>query len=821
MPDPTASGSLVSDLVVTVDDVAVAVTADQRVSVDGDQGRRGANGTGEPRGSVVGDPPGHATGDPTGEPARDPLGDPPPELVGGVEAVLAELEARSASTDGTAGSPLGYASAGLREDAGTLLRMFDAQAAARWLDVVARGLRLSGPSTRTRDAAGHEAGAAIALAVRPGDPAMLHHRSSAFFLARAEQAGHRDAVLEVATGLVAAGTGRGRGDPHTAYGHPDLAIVRTSVLGSHLPRAVGIAWSAGRQSRIPERKRAPLAWADDAVAVATFTDAVVNHSTATGAVNSACWASWHRIPMPLLLVCEDDAAATASPGSGNWVRAVFEGRAGLEYLQVDGADPIATIAAARWAAEVTRTGRRPVVLHVTCPRVGAGRPGSTGGTARAGRGGTGSADPLAAMARVLVDGGLLGPAEVRERWQAARDRVADAVRTAREAARPATVVQVMEGLAARRPRQIADRVGMAADEADRFRVFSGRLPEDEGPLTLAQTINRTLLDAGVADSRVLVLGADLAASREHGTTQGFRRLGASRVIDALTDERSVLGLALGAGVSGLLPVAEVQDVSGLHDAQDQLRGQAAMLRFLSRGRYRNPLVIRVPALADRVGSGVRLQIDHALGVLRDIPDLVIACPAHPSDAPPLLRTCLAAAEVDGTVSVVIEPVALYHERDMFTEGDGAWLAPYLPPTTWRMGHVPIGRAAVWGTGTDLTIATFGNGVRSCLQATARLATEGIGCRVVDLRWLAPLPLEDVLREASASGRLLVVDETRRTGGLAEGLVTAVLEGGFAGRVARLCAQDAFVPAGDAARLVLVGVEEIVSAGRDLAKLPAA
>ena len=97
------------------------------------------------------------------------------------------------------------------------------------------------------------------------------------------------------------------------------------------------------------------------------------------------------------------------------------------------------------------------------------------------------------------------------------------------------------------------------------------------------------------------------------------------------------------------------------------------------------------------------------------------------------------------------------------------------------GTVPIGRARTYGDGTDLTILTFGNGVRMSLRVARRLERVGIAARVVDLRWLAPLPVADMMREADATGRVLVVDETRRTGGVGEGVLAALVQHGFTRR----------------------------------------
>ena len=144
-----------------------------------------------------------------------------------------------------------------------------------------------------------------------------------------------------------------------------------------------------------------------------------------------------------------------------------------------------------------------------------------------------------------------------------------------------------------------------------------------------------------------------------------------------------------------------------------------------------------------------------------------------------------------------------------------WLAPYAPPASWASGHIPLGRAGTYGDGTDITIATFGNGVRMSMRAAVRLQGEGISCRVVDLRWLAPLPVGDLLREASVTGRVLIADETRRTGGVSEGIIAALTDAGFTGRVRRVASEDSFIPLGEAAASVLLTEAAIEGAAWDI------
>jgi 2-oxoisovalerate dehydrogenase E1 component len=227
------------------------------------------------------------------------------------------------------------------------------------------------------------------------------------------------------------------------------------------------------------------------------------------------------------------------------------------------------------------------------------------------------------------------------------------------------------------------------------------------------------------------------------------------------------------------------------------------------------MVLRIAGYGYQKGFGGHFHNDDAVAVLRDIPGLIVASPARGDDAAAMLRTCLAAASVDGSTSVFLEPIALYHTRDLFATGDGAWAAPYAAPGEWAECYAPVGSARVHGDGGDLTIVTFANGTYMSLRVARRLASEGIEARVVDIRWLVPLPAEDILREAQATGRVLIVDETRRSGGVSEGIVSALVDAGFEGSIARVTSQDSFIPLGEAANLVLLQEDDIEEAARAL------
>jgi len=698
------------------------------------------------------------------------------------------------------------------------LKLFDAQLGSRHLDLAARWLRQRGAGFYTIGSSGHEGNAAVAAALRADDPALLHYRSGAFYLVRAASASPpRDGVRDVLLGLVAAAAEPISGGRHKVIGHADLHIIpQTSTIASHLPRALGLAFALDRAPRLGAASR----WPADAIVVTSLGDASINHSTAVGTLNTAGYCAYQRLPLPLLIVCEDNGLGISVRTPAGWVEAAASSRPGITYFHADGSDLAdvydTALAAAAWA----RDHRSPAFLHLSVVRLG-GHAGADAETAYRDRDDVTAdfaADPLVGTARLLVEAGLLTPAEVLDRYERSRARVLERAQEVAGAARLTTAAQVMAPLAPRNPEAVwADAILASADEDKRRAAFGGRLPESAGPLTLAQTINATLTDAMAARPEMMVFGQDVARKGGvYGVTRGLlSRFGAGRVFDTLLDEQGILGLALGAGLAGLLPVPEIQYLAYLHNAADQIRGEAATLPFFSQGQYRNPMVVRIAGYAYQEGFGGHFHNDNAVAALRDIPGLIIASPARPEDAAAMLRTCLAAAAADGSICAFLEPIALYHARDLYKTEDGAWRAPYEPPEGWTPGHVPVGRARTHGNGTDLTIITFGNGLRLSLRAAARLSLEGIRCRVMDLRWLAPLPAEDILREARATGRVLIADETRRTAGVSEGVLTILADDSFGGWVKRVTSEDSFVPLGDAADAVLLSQQSIETAARVL------
>ncbi|MDJ1006352.1 MAG: thiamine pyrophosphate-dependent enzyme [Paracoccaceae bacterium] len=686
--------------------------------------------------------------------------------------------------------------------------LYRAGCLSRALDLQARAMQKAGEGFYTIGSSGHEGMAAVAAALRPTDMAFLHYRDAAFQIARAGQVAGQDPVRDIALSFAASAEDPISGGRHKVLGSRALMIPpQTSTIASHLPKALGAAYSIGAARRhSPEHRILP----DDGLVICSFGDASANHSTAQGAFNTAGWTAYQSIPLPLLLVCEDNGIGISVKTPAGWIEAGFSQRPGLRYFACDGLDLYDTYRVATEAAAFVRRERRPAFLHIRTVRLfgHAGADVPTSYLSRAEVEADEANDPLLHSVRLLRDAGALDPAGALAIYADARDEVTRAADDAVTRPRLTAAREVMASLIP--PPRACRPTNGPAPEA-RARAFGPDAKALGAPQTMSRLINWALANAMLEHPEIVLMGEDIGRKGGvYGVTQKLQaRFGPDRVIDTLLDEQSILGLAIGMGHNGFIPVPEIQFLAYLHNAEDQIRGEAATLPFFSNGQFANPLVVRIAGLGYQKGFGGHFHNDNSLAVLRDIPGLILACPSDGADAAMMMRECIRLAREEQRVSVFLEPIALYARRDLLAEGDGGWLRPYPEPGA-QIGHGEVG---VTGDG-PLALVSFGNGHLLCRQAQAALNGEGIATRVIDLRWLSPLPEDGLLAALAGCDRVLVVDETRRSGGVAESLV-ALLSERTALPNARLTAEDSFIATGPAFAATLPSVAGIVAAARAL------
>ena len=693
--------------------------------------------------------------------------------------------------------------------------LFEAAIQSRLQDLLSRELKDKGISYYTIGSSGHEANAVFGALLRTTDPAFVHYRSGAFVAARARKGRGETPLFDAMLSFCASAEDPVSGGRHKVLGSHTLNIPpQTSTIASHLPKATGFALALARMARLHLPAKVPY----DSVVYCSFGDASLNHATAQSGIHAACAAALQQQPCPILLVCEDNGIGISVHTPSDFVERAVRTRAGLHYVPADSQDVPAAWAAAREAIDWCRRTRKPVFFHLRTVRL-MGHAGSDVETnyqtleeierneAR---------DPLLAFADLLLRSAAISREQLVALYQDTDERLRRAASEA--AARPklTSVAQIMAPLQLPDPASLQPRV--APTEA-RLHAFDGKLPEDDPrPRHLAFRIPQALKDLLVAYPEAFVFGEDVAKKGGvyHATDGLFQAFGAGRVFNTILDETTILGLAQGFAQAGCLPFPEIQYLAYLHNAIDQIRGEAASLQFFSNGHCQNPMVVRIAGLAYQKGFGGHFHNDNSVGALLDIPGLIIGVPARADDAVTMLRTMAAAAAQAGKVCIFLEPIALYMQKDLHEPNDGQWQFRYPPPAeSMLLGE---GRIYEADEGDQLTIVTYGNGLLMSLRVQRRLRAQGVKARVLDLRWLAPLPMGQIQEHVRATGRCLVVDECRQTAGGPSALIVAALcqdpelEGCALRRVA---AADSYVPLAAAANLVLVQEPDIERAALSL------
>ena len=295
-------------------------------------------------------------------------------------------------------------------------------------------------------------------------------------------------------------------------------------------------------------------------------------------------------------------------------------------------------------------------------------------------------------------------------------------------------------------------------------------------MTMVEAIRDALAEEMAGDESVVLMGEDVG--RKGGVFKAsvglLDEFGPLRVVDTPVAEIGIAGVAIGAAMAGLRPVAEFQFADYIHPAYDQIVNQAATMRWRSAGAWGVPVVFRAPS-----GAGVRGGVYHSQSVEAaycHIPGLKVVVPATPADAKGLLK----AAIRDDDPVMFFEPKRAYRSvRE-----------PVGPDA------IPLGVARVDREGDDVSVVTYGIGVHLANAAAEALEAEGLSVEIVDLRTLAPYDKEAVAQTVSRTGRLLVLHEANRTMGFGAEIAAFAAEelfGDLDAPVVRVGADDCHIP----------------------------
>jgi pyruvate/2-oxoglutarate/acetoin dehydrogenase E1 component len=278
-------------------------------------------------------------------------------------------------------------------------------------------------------------------------------------------------------------------------------------------------------------------------------------------------------------------------------------------------------------------------------------------------------------------------------------------------------------------------------------------------VTYRDAIRRAMADALAADDSVFMLGEDIAAAGgAFKTTDGLmERFGADRVFDTPISEQAIIGTAIGAGIKGMRPVAEIMFADFAAVCFDQIANQLAKYRYMTGGQVTLPVTIR---LANGAGAGFASQHSQTVeNWFLNVPGLKIAVPGSPADAYGLL---IAAINDD-------DPVLFFEHKAMLNRKGELGDDPE---------PVPLGRAAVVRGGDDVTVvATQLMRVRA-EEAAAALESEGISAEVIDPRTLCPLDMKTIMASVERTNRLVVVQESPLPGSWGATVIAKVIEHGF-------------------------------------------
>lgn len=318
-------------------------------------------------------------------------------------------------------------------------------------------------------------------------------------------------------------------------------------------------------------------------------------------------------------------------------------------------------------------------------------------------------------------------------------------------------------------------------------------------LPYSKAVIQALSEAMEADDSVFCLGEDVGYGGAYGATQGLRdRFGAERVRDTPISESAIVGLSLGAAMSGMRPVAEIMHMDFIAIAMDQVVNQAAKMRYMFGGKAKVPITIRCG-----VGGYLNAAAQHSQSLeawFAHVPGLKVVSAATPADIRQVLRDAI----LDDNPVLVLEPLGLY-------EVPGEVPEDYVPR---KLGYADLKRE-----GEDVTLVTWGRVVPEVLKAAETLARQKIECEVVDLLSISPWDQEAVLKSVWRTNRAVVIHQAPRTAGFGAEVAATINEKAFEeldGPVLRIGGLDTPVPfAPEMENYVLPAADRIATEVRKL------
>ncbi len=622
---------------------------------------------------------------------------------------------------------------GLSKD--ELLRIYRTMLTARRIDEKILILLKQGKAFFHIGGSGHEAAqVAAAAALRPKhDWSFPYYRDMAFSLHMGMTA---EDVMLISLHRAEDPTSGGR-QPQGHYGRVDLRMpTQSSPTGTQYLQAVGVAMGAKKER----------------------TDEVVYVSSGEGATSegeffeAVNWAA--RDAFPVIFFVQDNKFAISVPvapqTAGASITEATAGFKGLERFEVDGSNFFEVYAAMLKAVERARKGDGPSLVHAHVVRL---LPHSSSDDqfkyrSREDIERDKARDPIPMMTHLLIEEGYITDKEANDIQKEVKHAVDAAAEWAESRPLPdaAAVEHHVYGIAhASPPRDFVE-------------------PKHTGPkVVLVDAINHALKEEMERNPKMMIFGEDIADGKGgvFTATKGIStKFGTDRAFNSPLAEASIIGVAVGLGLKGWMPVPEIQFGDYIWPGFMQIRDEVAMFRYRSNGTWSCPMVIRVPVGGYIHGGHYHSQCIES--IMAHVPGIRLAFPSNAADAKGLLK-----AAIRGD-----DPVIFMEHKGLYRQGYASSLEPDADFI------LPFGIAAVKREGKDITIVTYGALVQKSLEAAKKMGDRGVSVEVIDIRTMNPLDEETIYRSVKKTGKVLVAHEDTITAG-------------FGAEIAALIAQNAF------------------------------